>query len=252
MTADPQSPGVPTILAHAELAFALLRDYYTGTLQSGRPAFTGARFETLGGPWNDRVHAGEITAGDLAAVSCLSVNVPGSAAVRVLETQAAEIREHLRDMPGPDVPLWEVPDTEIVKGSAASQLWWLLRDGKDGLGRTTTSKLMARKRANLVPVYDSVVGNVLGLRNATGHWELMRTLMVTEVNGQLLHQYLDAMTTDAGLAPLVTPLRAFDAVVWYAHTSNSRVRERAQRIADKTGQSDALSPLDNAAPDRSR
>lgn len=252
VTADPQPSGVPVVLTHTELASALLRDYYTGTLESGLPAFTGARFETLGGPWNDRAHADEITPGDLAAVSCLSVNVPGAAAVRVLDTQAAAISEHLGCMPSPDIPLWEVSEPEIAEKSAASQLWWLLRNGKDGLGRTTTSKLMARKRAHLIPVYDSVVAGVLGLKNATGHWELMRALMMTDVNGQPLHKHLNAMTDDAGLAPLVTPLRAFDAVVWYAHTSNTWVRSRAQQRADEIGQLDVFSSLDITAADRSR
>src|SRR5690606_21186258 len=140
----------------------------------------------------------------------------------------------------------------VAERSAASQLWWLLRDEKDGLGRTTTSKLMARKRANLIPVFDSVVGGVLGLKNATGHWELMRALMVADGNGQPLHRYLHEMAADADLAPLVTPLRVFDVVVWYAHVPNGWVRRRAQEIADKIGQSNVLRTLDITAADRSR
>lgn len=239
VTADLLTSGVPAILAHTELATELLRDYYTGTVDE-RPAFTGSTFETLGGLWNDPAHSDHITAGDLVAVSCLSVNVPGAAAIRVLDTQATDISTLLAAMPRPDVPLWEVSDSDIAPGSWASQLWWLLRDGKDGLGRTTTSKLMARKRANLIPIYDSVVGAALGLRDATGHWELMRTLMMTEVHGKPLHQHLDDMIAESDLAPHVTPLRAFDAVVWYAHTPNDWVRSRALAIADGVGRPDVL------------
>jgi hypothetical protein len=242
VNADPSTRRVPAIFesALAPLAAALLRDYYTGTVD-GRPAFTGARFETLGGRWNDPSCADRFTAGDLAAVSCLSVNVPGAATIRILETQADAINRLLTAMPRIGAPLWEVAESVIGPGSAAVELWWLLRNGRDGLGRTTTSKLMARKRADLIPIYDSVVGSVLRLADAGGHWETMRSMMVTNLDGEPFHRRLTAMAADAGLSPLIAPLRVFDVVVWYAYNSNTRVKSRAKSLADEFGSWDALS-----------
>ncbi|WP_454857577.1 DUF6308 family protein [Promicromonospora soli] len=242
MTADPAVRAMPAILEpeFAPLAAALLRDYYTATMSNGQPWFTGARFESLGGPWNDPSNADRFTAGDVVAVSCLSIDLPGAAAIRILETQAGSIGEWLAAMPRCGVPLWEVSDSEIGPGSSAAELWWLLRDGKDGIGRTTASKLMARKRADLIPIYDSVVGTALGLANAEGHWETMRQLMLTSIDGAPLHQRLSAMSDEAGLAPLVTPLRVFDVLVWYAYNPNGAVKSRAQGFADELNGSGAL------------
>lgn len=227
----------------APLAAALLRDYYTGTKSNGQPLFTGARFESLGGPWNDPANADRFTAGDLLAVSCLSIELPGAAAIRILESQTGSLGERLAAMPRLGVPLWEASDSEIGRDSAAAELWWLLRGGRDGIGRVTASKLMARKRADLIPVYDRVIGSALGLTSAEGHWETMRQLMLTSVNGVPLHQRLGTMAVDTGLAPLVTPLRVFDVLVWYAYNPNSTVRAGAQRLADELSESGALSQI---------
>lgn len=232
MTADAKST-MPTIFepAFEPLATALLRDYYEATKSDGQPWFTGARFESLGSPWNDPTNADRFTADDVVAVSCLSVRLRGTAAIRILEHEADSIGELLGKMPL-DVPLWEASDAEIGPDSAATELWWLLRAGKDGLGRTTVSKLMARKRADLIPIYDSVVRSALGLNGAAGHWERMRQLMLTVIDDVPLHQRLGTMAADAGLSPLVTPLRVFDVVVWYAFNPNDEVRARARGMAD--------------------
>jgi hypothetical protein len=243
MTADLGLKALPTILEpeFAPLAAALLHDYYTATGDSGQPWFTGARFETIGGPWNDPANADRFTAGDVVAVSCLSIRLYGTAAIRLLEHQADRIGELLAAMPRSGVSLWEVPESEIGPESDAWELWWLLRGGLGRVGRTTASKLMARKRADLIPIYDSVVASALGLANANGHWEIMRHLMLTSVDGSPLHQRLRAMVDDAGLGTLVTPLRVFDVLVWYAYNPKSNVRARAQGFADELSTSGVLS-----------
>lgn len=243
MTADPGSNAMPPILepAFAPLAIELLRDYYTATTSSGRPWFTGARFESIGGPWNEPTNADRFTAEDVVAVSCLSIPVPGAAAIRILERQADRIGELLAAMPRPGMPLWEVTPAEFSSDSAAGQLWRLLRDGKDGLGPTTTSKLMARKRADLVPIIDSVVASALGMRTSDRYWEKMRQMMLTSIDAEPLHQRLGAMVTEAGVGPLVTPLRVLDVLVWYAYNPKGNVKARAQRFADELSTSGVLS-----------
>jgi hypothetical protein len=242
MTADPAVSATPAILEpmFAPLAGELLRDYYTATTDSGRTWFTGARFETLGERWNEPSNANRITAGDVVAVSCLSVRVQGAAAIRILETEAEPIGELLAAMPRISVPLWEVSEAEVGPDSAAGKLWQLLRSGRDGLGPTTVSKLLARKRADLAPIYDSVVASALGMTQSGGHWARMRGLMLTSVDGAPLHERLGAMATDVGLAPLVTPLRVFDVLVWYAYNPEIRIRARVQEIAGRLRESGAL------------
>lgn len=215
------------------LVDALVRDYFRAVTRKGLTRFTGAHFETLGGEWHERKTRNVITAGDLAAVSCLSVKVPGAAAVRVLQDEAMEITELLTAMPSVDATLWDVPEDVVVDPTApASQLWHLLRRGRDGLGPTTTSKLMARKRANLIPVFDSVVQAVLGLPSSEGHWVTMRRLMQTEVEGGALHNRLAEAARRAGVGATVTPLRVFDVAVWYGYNPSTKVQSWVQELQD--------------------
>lgn len=124
------------------LVDALVHDYFNTSTRKGLPRFTGSHFETLGGDWNDHNTQNVITAGDLAAVSCLSVKVPGAAAIRVLEREAKEITELLSAMPPLGATLWQEPQDVLANpASPAPKLWRLLRSGRDGLGPTTTSKL---------------------------------------------------------------------------------------------------------------
>lgn len=242
MTTDLAGGALPRIFEPelAPLAAELLRDYYMATKVNGQPWFTGSRFESLGGPWNDPATADRMTAADVMALSCLSIRVPGAAAIRILEHQADSIAEHLSAMPRIGVTLWEVPESEIDLDSAAGKLWRLLRDGKDGLGPTTVSKLMARKRADLVPIYDSVVASALELADSAGYWMRIRQLMLTVIDRVPLHQRLDVLAHDAGLGSLVTPLRVFDVLVWYANNPVEGVRARARSFADKLEASGAL------------
>ena len=84
------------------------------------------------------------------------------------------------------------------------------------MGPTTTSKLLARKRPRLVPIYDSVVASVYGIPDSRGYWRAMRTLVKTDN----LWQRADQLRVRAGLSPLITPLRVIDIVVWMHGKTN--------------------------------
>ncbi len=235
MTARLDAGPLPAIVEprFAPLAAELLHDYYTATKSNGQPWFTGARFESLGGAWNNPADADRITTADVVAVSCLSVRIPGVAAIRILEHQAETIAEYLSAMPRIGVTFWETRESEIDLDSAAGKLWQLLRDGRDGLGPTTVSKLMARKRADLVPIYERHVESALDLGDSAGYWMRIRQLMLSIVDGVPLYQRLRAMVGDVGLSSLVTPLRAFDVLVWYAYNPDDVIKVRARNLADK-------------------
>jgi len=226
---------VPSILdpAYAVLVDHLVKDYFCSVTRKGLHRFTGAHFETLSGPWNDRETQNVITAGDLAAVSCLSVEIPGAAAVRILEDQAREISSLLNAMPSVDETLWEVPVESVADpDSPASRLWRLLRAGRDGLGPTTTSKIMARKRANLIPIFDSVLRDALRLESSEGHWLTMRRLTLAADGGRPLHERLADTARRVALPETVTPLRVFDVVVWYAYNPRPKVQSWVRQIQD--------------------
>ena len=110
-------------------------------------SYTGGNFERFGDS-----DANRITATDLVAVSMLGVDVPATAAIEILQHEADAIRALLKDVP--TKPMHRVKWAEIGPDSAAEKLWNLVRSSK-GLGRTKTSKILARKRPHLIPVWDS-------------------------------------------------------------------------------------------------
>ncbi len=123
--------------------------------------------------------ANRVTADDLVSVSFLALDIPGEAAFGILETHAALISDLLAQIPA-DLDLTDVQDNDFDKllgeDSPALQLWHVLRGrdtGRWGMGETRTSKLLARKRPKLIPIYDSVVGPLMELDNySLGQWKM--------------------------------------------------------------------------------
>lgn len=152
---------LPEELTAADTAPAvdLLSRYFHTTLDDGSPTYTGARFETFQGGGDAPAVADTFTAADLVAVSLLSVDVPGAAALRILGDDADNLNRPLSRIPA-DRELRDAADDEIGPSSPAEQLWAVVRSA--GVGRVTTSKLLARKRPDLLPVIDTVVTEVLG------------------------------------------------------------------------------------------
>lgn len=64
-----------------------------------RKTFSGAWFETLGGPGDDPAVADRFTSADIVAVSTLSVRIPGWAAITLLEARAGEFNRLLEAVP---------------------------------------------------------------------------------------------------------------------------------------------------------
>jgi hypothetical protein len=99
------------------------------------------------------------TADDLVAVSFLSVDIRPAAARKLLDTEAAMFSELLVEL-GPDRDL--VEETHPWEDDWVGwRLWSALRALPD-VGPTRASKLYARKRPRLRPIYDTVVERVIG------------------------------------------------------------------------------------------
>lgn len=188
---------LPACLASGDLdrAAVFLQTYY------GRP-YTGAYFDNWAAGDDD---PDRFTADDLIAVSFLSVVVPPMAARQLLDTRAEEFAELLKAV-GPDRDLAD-QDEPVDDGQPASRLYAVVRELR-GVGRTIGTKLLARKRPRLIPIYDSVVARVCGIDYY--HWEPLRQALRSDG----LHQRLMDLHERAGLGPEVSALRVLDVVAW--------------------------------------
>jgi hypothetical protein len=181
-------------------ALGYLRRYFG--LDGGK-AYIGSHFDGWGGSQDpDR-----FTADDLIAVSFLSVFVPPMAARRLLETEADRFGALLQAV-GADRDLLTESDT-IDKEWPGRQLNAAL-DELPGIGPTIASKLCARKRPRLIPVFDSVVAQVTNAWDS--QWEPLR--LALRGRDCELHDRLVRLRDHAGLSSMVSVLRVYDVVTW--------------------------------------
>ncbi len=184
-------------------ALKALRRYF-GT-HDNPEFFTGARFDawdSTGTRWADR---DRFTADDLVAVTFLSVNVSAAAAISLLDSRAGKFAELLAAV-GDDRDL--VDESAGWRDDWAGWTLWTELLSLPGVGPTTASKLFARKRPRLRPIYDSVVADVIGSNQI---WEPLRLLLVSD---PAFHERLLRLRRDAGLTDQVSALRVFDVVTW--------------------------------------
>ncbi|MFK0009291.1 DUF6308 family protein [Paenarthrobacter sp. NPDC090520] len=209
---------LPEILSEPQLdnAAELVTQYYTKLYDHDLPQ-TGSRFDNWAGGGDRSDVANQITADDVLAVSFLSVQVPATAAIGLIETSATEVTRLLGQIPT-DIDLASVPpeDYDAVLGpdSPANQLWRLLR-GTDtyrwGIGPTRASKIMARKRPRLIPIYDSVVGPLMGLQTCEGQWKTWHSVLA---DGSGLPDRLREIREKAAIGVDISDLRTMDVVLW--------------------------------------
>ncbi len=186
-------------------AVALLRRYYGSTyLDSG--CYTGAYFDSWA-PQNRQTDADRFTADDLVAITFLSVDVNARAARELLVTRAARLSELLEAV-GPDRDL--VDEThELTPDAPLYMLEMELRSVPD-IRLTKATKLMARKRPHLVPIYDTVVTRVLNTVKV--HRDPIREAL--RADGGALHSRLLTMRAAAALPDEISALRVLDVVTW--------------------------------------
>lgn len=191
-----------------------LAEYYG--LDGHGAAFTGSWFDRFAPTPRNR-----LTAEDFVAVSCLSVHVPARAAVALLGRRRDEVSDLLAQIPA-ELPLESVKferyEECFGEGSAILELWRLLRstDKPWGVGPTTASKIMARKRPSLIPIYDTKVAEVTGFADDRGTWRAWHEALsddeslVTKLRTLRLNSSLDHLSL----------LRVLDVVLWM-HGSRS-------------------------------
>jgi hypothetical protein len=196
-------------------AVAFLTEYYVTR------DYTGSHFETIGAKAGTE---NVFTAADLYSVSTLSVQVPPRAGIAILGEEAPEFNGLLKHVP--NVAIGSLSESEFEKHlgleSKAMELWDLLRrnrpgDSRWGLGPTTTSKILARKRPHLIPIEDSVVDRVVN-RGRGDSWRLWWEAFQFE--GDYLESRADNLRAEIGRPDLST-LRVFDVMLWMWGKANA-------------------------------
>jgi len=148
------------------------------------------------------------TADDLVAVTFLSVRVKATGAYWLLGPRAEHYNALLQAI-GDDRDFADVDGRDITPDSPAWILETELRK-LPGVGRTIASKLMARKRPRLVPIYDKVLGKVMGLDD--GHWQPLNAAL--RADDQALQSRLLELRAAANLPESISALRVLDVIAW--------------------------------------
>jgi hypothetical protein len=199
---------LPTALQSEDddAALRLLTRYFAPVV--GDPgSYTGAAWDDWDPSGRREQDFDEFTADDCMAVTLLSVDIPGQAAHTLLVKDRVRYSALLAEV-GPDRDLVELAES-ITDDWPASVLYRAVRE-LPKVGRTKTSKLLARKRPALIPIWDSVIGGVT--QAGDYFWEPLRQQL--RANDAALHRRLLRLRDQAGLSASVTALRVFDVVCW--------------------------------------
>jgi hypothetical protein len=183
-----------------------------------KSGFAGDAFDSLGLNPPDRV-----TADDLLAVTLLDVSWKPLAVQALLDEQAGKVSGLLRGIDR-NTTLW---DDHGGQELANAEPLWKLADELPGVGPTTTSKLLARKRPLLIPITDSVVVSAGGTRGRT--WETLRYCF----KNADFRQNIDALRPPG--VDGASLLRVFDVAIWMLY-SESMAAHKARadvEIADR-------------------
>lgn len=225
------------------LQVARLRCYYHGiTEPEDRGPFTGRHFDSFAS--RDR-QINEFTAADFYAVSALSVTVPTKAGFPILDRNGdVDFGYFLGQVP--DVNIEDISSRDefeelLGDDSAATTLWDLLcrnnkGDKKWNIGSTTASKLMHRKRPGLIPIYDSVIRNVLQDKTKS-NWQHWWEALAGD-RGAELRARASSLREAIGKENELSLLRVLDVVLWMDPEFNSKreawdkdIREHAKTQA---------------------
>ncbi len=180
---------------------------YFGRVVGAPDSYTGAVWDDWDPSGRRAQDADDFTSDDCMAGTLLSVSIPGPAAHTLLVRDRKRFSALLANVgPDRDLATGEGPITEDWPGSV---LYWAVRE-LHGVGRTKASKLLARKRPALIPIWDSVIGGVT--QAGDSFWEPLRQEL--RADDAALHRRLLRLRDRAGLSPAVTALRVFDVVCW--------------------------------------
>lgn len=184
-------------------ALKLLSRYFNSPLGS-KEFHTGSQFDRWDSTGRREADVNRFTADDIVAVAFLSVQVHPLAAMHLLGDGAGNFAERLIEV-GEDRDL--VKDDSVLSDDWVG--WKLMSElqALPNIGPVTASKLFARKRPKLRPIYDGVVVAVTGSRAL---WKPLYEALQTDG----LHERLLRLRNEAGLDEHISALRIFDVIAW--------------------------------------
>jgi hypothetical protein len=169
--------------------------------------FAGMTFSTVGVNPRD-----EITAGDLLAVSLLSIDWQPGAVRMLLGSHARTVSAQLAGIRD-DIDLWEASDEDLVP---VDELWETL-NAMPGVGAPTAAKLMARKRPRLCASTDRAAVQAAGVPvHLAG--AAVRTLL-SDPAARADVEALRPRTADGA-----SLLRILDVAIWARHSPSRDAR----------------------------
>jgi hypothetical protein len=254
---------IPNIL-HGEReneAADRIRHYFNELTIKKRPLFSGSTFDGFA---PDRNPKGTFTGEDFLSTGLLGVHVPGEAIVKFYDDIEFrhDAERQLRRLPT-DVDLGDLNEKAFHRllgsnHSPGQLLWDLIRGNRVngkllsdhvGMGPTLTSKLLARKRPRLIPIWDSRIKDQLLLPDSKEHWSHMWRALTAE-NGALTER-LRRIRSRSG-QDQITLLRTFDVAVWHSdkypkwrgHSENDLARPADDKgmVGDEADGSEIMSP----------
>ena len=200
-----------------DLAVAVLQTYFGSATDGTSQGYRGRYFDSFDLTGAQASSADQFTSDDLVAVSMLSVEISGGAAEKILIDRAHTLAGLLHAI-GPDRDLVDLADISKSAFPAAWELHAELRSVK-GLGPTKVSKLMARKRPRLIPIYDSKIRSY-ALQETQGlYWEPLHAALIADKWS--LHRVLVGLRDKAGVPTSISAIRVFDVLTWMEATGHA-------------------------------
>lgn len=195
-------------------AVALLQRYF-GTVDNP-PNFTGGMFERFGGGGDRLESANRFTLEDVFAPTLLSTPVGARAALALLDD--TEIFTNLLATLPVDVAFEDLSREDVADRNWAVRKAYRKVRALPGIGETRATKLLARKRPNLVPILDSVVRATLN-RKRSAVWEPLHVWLSADekANARRLRELGDR----AGLQD-ISVIRIFDVLVWMVGSGHAQ------------------------------
>ncbi|MCR6487325.1 DUF6308 family protein [Amycolatopsis sp. OK19-0408] len=192
--------------AGREESLSALRRYFDQQRTTAR--YTGRWFERFAGGGDHPSVANTVTEADVLALNFLSITSLAEVAIDATITYTLQIRELLEQIPV-NVPMHSAPWSAYEPGSPAFRLWELFRRCGGNHRPVTASKLLARKRPRLTPVYDSQVKAVL--KAPRSEWHCLWSWFHTDPTRASAVADLRA---EAGGIEDITLLRCLDVILW--------------------------------------
>lgn len=220
---DPRLPAIG--LSRFSASGALWTYFHSSPRQ-----YSGSLFDSLGGGGDRPEVENQITREDLLAVGAVNATMPTSVATQLLsEPVSGRLAGLLRQLPT-NIDLWDANDETLA---VAAQAWEEIRSlHETGAqvnasvkatvdGWVAGSKLLARKRPRLIPLYDEKVRSVVDLAEGASWWfSLRHALRVDGEDNEVRDRICSAMS-EAGVG-YVSVLRGLDVILWSYASSGDR------------------------------